>query len=144
MANVIGVSGYTTVARPRVSITPIVETTRPAAAPTPAPTPPFTPAPIAAPAAGGGADRKGITSVGSVASPVQQLGFHLNLAAVGELNPGDLHSQMRNARDPSGFLRFGNYSGHRFAPARDQQSIRDDRFDQCAGERIAGLVMIAR
>ena len=48
---------------------------------------------------------------------------------------------MRNARDPSSFLRFRNYSGDGGAPARDQQSIGDDRLDQRAGERIAGLVM---
>ena len=46
---------------------------------------------------GGCADRGGVTPVGSVASPIHQLGFHLNLTAIGQLNSGDLDSQMRNA-----------------------------------------------
>ena len=93
---------------------------------------------------GCGSDGKGIASVGGVAFPVDQFGLHLNLAAVGQLNPGELQFQVRNARYPSGFLRFGDDAGHGLAPARDQQSIRDDRFHQRAGERIAGLIVIAR
>ena len=93
---------------------------------------------------GSGADSKGITSVGSVASPVDQFRLHLNLSAVGELDPGEFQFQVRNARHPSSLLRIRNDAGHGRAPARDEQSIGDDRFQQRAGERIAGLVVIAR
>ena len=70
--------------------------------------------------------------------------FDLNLAAVSQLNLGELQFEVRNARYAASLLRFGNNASHGLAPACDEHSIRNDRFQQRCSKRIAGLVAIAR
>ena len=93
---------------------------------------------------GGGADGRGVLTVGSSARAFPKFGENGHLTAVDHGEISELDSQLGCAFDAAGFARFLDLANEHLAAPCHDPAIDDQRVFQHGSEMVADLVTVAR